>query len=1287
MAQKVKSLLKQITYTNMSDFVSALNQNFAIIQNSPLFRGIPGNPGAAAEPGKAGKRGSMLIFIDFSKLQTAFGNELSIDSRLTIEWFNSVLNNNKRIQMFCNACNITELSANDTFVLPNTALFQYDSIQNRFIDTGKSLNMYRDILTNLNKQIEEYIQKQLGNIQTPGQQQSGVFKAFTTGGINYENGSASVDMLLDDTLLFPTSFGTKNQINKTEIDALHHSFAGYAGSEITQLLGDARRIHNLILGTVKHGSDSNSVRTINKDSLPALIISQITNDAGILIGSRNAQTLRDFAEIYVDMPIGQQVTDLVFQSNRYPNSDSNLKQFFSQLRINNARMLFTKNLEIQGNSELKGNLQLGGLIDSNVLRTGSKAVTTSEQRSKRTEIGYSDFSGYLEFLDKTIRFRNYLNGVLSTDATGLLTVKPIDNTELHSNDTRTDITWNPSNLNSVVLARQLKPILDQFNKLQSYANTLLTKASLETGIPNIKITENLNFVDKNNTGIVRVSFNQDSANFFYPVKFGDKTTFSRLLNKVLVTGSTGELLENYAIEDIPAQMSKGVFKHSDNKYRLVTSHHLSWVVDNLGGVVDQLGNGVWTKEDFNNCYVDLLGGRKLKLVGTDASIDTPYLKQSVQGGSVFLQILGKVKLNNYTGNRVLTTNVNSEIVDDYGILGSVAIPNSLTIDPTAAPDTAFLTGTHFRQLLELLRNYSTTIARDFWTKADMRNPAHVVDAVRSKILTFSNYIQFNSTNSQFPEFAMNQNQLKMNTPNIQMGGNIRMGNQLSAISDTYRAVLTLGTVVSSEKTGDLHYTTNDPETYYLEDNAIITEQDGTVIDPDKYVDVSDTTKVTELVKSPKGSIKWGTDGIINGLLTKKIGSVIFKMLDSIRKRLNRTPTVEQTTQMLYDHMPVGSVIIWTYESSIMAGLYAEATLNTDSNVPGSPKSDVIKIPYLPKGWVPCDGEVYEVISTKIYDRREFQTPKLSGKFLMMPDIEEDRITRIHGKMVSLQMNDTRLNSSVDNFNTFGFKNLLSFLTPRYKCFWFDLNEQNPNLYDNKHREVVVGKMVDQLHRRNNEHVYWSQPDDGLKLTENNLPHITLRSTLITGFEHQHHISADDRQSEYSEKRQKTLGRKYRLDDWYNDNGFVILMEGSHQYGYDNGAVQSNAFLNINWTPYRYNNRLNGSAANTRMLTDPGTGIFQLQVANGRLLRTTSFDIYEGTGYKPFIEVSNKGKDTLDRNFGIHQVNVPYPPHYEMMYIIKIDNRPTEIYKKSKEEFDLLDSIAVYAKRQFIQGEK
>ena len=118
--------LMKIQFTNINQFVEDINRNFATIQNSPLFKGIPGKKGDEGDDGLRGIRGSQFIFVDYDKFNEQFPNELTAGSKITLEYINSKLTSFENKQKLLNALGVSELVDNDVVVLTNSVMLSYD---------------------------------------------------------------------------------------------------------------------------------------------------------------------------------------------------------------------------------------------------------------------------------------------------------------------------------------------------------------------------------------------------------------------------------------------------------------------------------------------------------------------------------------------------------------------------------------------------------------------------------------------------------------------------------------------------------------------------------------------------------------------------------------------------------------------------------------------------------------------------------------------------------------------------------------------------------------------------------------------------------------------------------------------------------------------------------------------------------------------------------------------------------------------------------------------------------
>ena len=74
--------LTKIEYQNLQQFIDSINRNFAVVQNSPLFKGIPGDDGDDGNIGPSGIRGSQIFFVNFVNFNLQFPTEVTLSSHI-----------------------------------------------------------------------------------------------------------------------------------------------------------------------------------------------------------------------------------------------------------------------------------------------------------------------------------------------------------------------------------------------------------------------------------------------------------------------------------------------------------------------------------------------------------------------------------------------------------------------------------------------------------------------------------------------------------------------------------------------------------------------------------------------------------------------------------------------------------------------------------------------------------------------------------------------------------------------------------------------------------------------------------------------------------------------------------------------------------------------------------------------------------------------------------------------------------------------------------------------------
>ena len=84
--------LQKVEFDNLATFLATINNNFSIIQNSPLFKGVPGEQGVQGETGSQGDRGTKILPVVFDCIKEIIAPlKLISSSWNTISWRCSIL--------------------------------------------------------------------------------------------------------------------------------------------------------------------------------------------------------------------------------------------------------------------------------------------------------------------------------------------------------------------------------------------------------------------------------------------------------------------------------------------------------------------------------------------------------------------------------------------------------------------------------------------------------------------------------------------------------------------------------------------------------------------------------------------------------------------------------------------------------------------------------------------------------------------------------------------------------------------------------------------------------------------------------------------------------------------------------------------------------------------------------------------------------------------------------------------------------------------------------------------
>src|ERR1035437_5171835 len=314
--------LKRVTYESLQQFVEDLNSNFAIIQNSPLYKGIAGDEGIGGNNGLQGPRGSQFIFVNFANFNTIFG-DVSSGAAITLAYINSKLVLFSDKTKLLSALNVTQFVNNDIIVLTNSMMLSFDAINVVFTDTGLAFNEQTNILSNIQAQIAQQVADQLA-VNPVLNNLKNIFQSYATIAKPYsdsDNAGGLTNVIIPSMVYSPIyadagSSGTKG----TPVS--NHKYYGFSDDEIgtssngTMVFGSLKKYISLLLGTIDTG---NQLHPLTSDyapgqlSLPVQVIMQNDDHSGFMFGNKYKTNLRTFGHIFKD-----EWGNAVFQSDSGP---------------------------------------------------------------------------------------------------------------------------------------------------------------------------------------------------------------------------------------------------------------------------------------------------------------------------------------------------------------------------------------------------------------------------------------------------------------------------------------------------------------------------------------------------------------------------------------------------------------------------------------------------------------------------------------------------------------------------------------------------------------------------------------------------------------------------------------------------------------------------------------------------------------------------------------------------------------------------------------------------------
>jgi hypothetical protein len=392
----------------MQNFLAELNANFAIIENSPLFRGLPGSKGL---PGSTitGPRGTIYIFTNFARFVSQFP-ELANSNASVIngQYLNTLLSDPSKRNQLLLALNVTFLNDTDIIVFESsTEMWQYSMVNDQLSNTGVSFSTNVNIAQFVQNELNTYLnnimqslQNQLTSIVLTNYSSVSRNSALNNGieDHTFQSGSSQYFPILQGVV--DASRGTiMSNVSDPTIAHRYLSFndpisvdSNNVPINTTFIIGSVRRFIAMQQASMAILNQSNGLSTDyapNSTNLPSIVLLQNNGNAGILIGRKDDSNLQSFASIHRE---ANQHGALVLKSNYEPLDINN-----GILRLTSVRATWNKIFEIIGNVEIHGNLILSDDVQS--IPTNSKVSLINSHFIRTTRVPGSNIWNIILGLD------------------------------------------------------------------------------------------------------------------------------------------------------------------------------------------------------------------------------------------------------------------------------------------------------------------------------------------------------------------------------------------------------------------------------------------------------------------------------------------------------------------------------------------------------------------------------------------------------------------------------------------------------------------------------------------------------------------------------------------------------------------------------------------------------------------------------------------------------------------------------------------------------------------------
>lgn len=594
--------LKKVEYTNLQEFVELINYNFAVLENSPFFKGVPGKKGLKGDTGIKGIRGIKFFFVNYNRFNTEYPSELNSAQAIDLEFINRKLAlgnvNSTDKQKFLNALGTTDLVNGDVIVLSNTKLLSFNSVE--FEDTNIAFDSNYGNNRDISEIIREYVDNFINNNERIRNLKN-TFELYVTNAKNYQDVS---NTLITNSITSKSVYEPYIEGNKKGIKVNTHKYIGFS----KDVLDDNEQKHTIIFGSVKKyikilqntfAADVN--KTLISDyspgvnNEPSLVILQNDYNSGLMIGNRDSNNFKNFGRIFRNSD-----NEFVFESNVGLN-DSEKGTLF----LHNEYLKWNKVAKFERSVEISHNLFVGLDIDSKLIRTGEYS---NDRNSNKLELGPKTNQSNSVTLNTAFieQYTHYIDNVLVTDNNGIvLKTYGIEKTgfEIYQTNPLQPVSNNFSSDKKIITANYFGLLITKLNSLiTKISSDYWTKENFNTGvIPKLKLSEQLQI------GQTKFTTNNSEISGGHLTISNSGVTLSTFKNKVLVTDNAGTIVNIYEIEKGQVDNAElelfnkiNVSNQISSENKILSSKYYSYLTTKINKLIDKIKDDYYTKADWNN---------------------------------------------------------------------------------------------------------------------------------------------------------------------------------------------------------------------------------------------------------------------------------------------------------------------------------------------------------------------------------------------------------------------------------------------------------------------------------------------------------------------------------------------------------------------------------------------------------------------------------------------------------------------------------------------------------------